>query len=87
MNQSVLLSQVEAVRSRDDLVAFIQALSNELKSHPENWENSDLSSFLSAMAAWVQDMDGYYLNQKKEFSEDQSWKTFAEILYSARIYE
>lgn len=87
MNQSVLLSQMEAVRSRDDLVAFIQALSNELKSHPETWENPDLSSFLNAMAAWVQDMDGYYLNQKKEFSEDQSWKTFAEILYSARIYE
>ena len=29
---------------------------------PEEWENRDLPSYLEAIAAWVDDMDGYYRN-------------------------
>ena len=48
--------------SREDLIAVVNALRSDLEHNPEAWENSDLSSFLEALARWVEDMDGYYQN-------------------------
>jgi len=79
--------RLDAIQSRPDLVEFIEAMLSDLKSNPDQWENADLTSFLDAMAAWINDMDGFYQNHGKQFSEDQSWKLFAEILFASRIYE
>lgn len=87
MTGNALLKQLEQTQTREDLASFIDSLRRDLIANPDDWENADLSSFLSAMAAWVRDMDGYYRNQGKPFSEDQSWKTLAEVLCAARLYE
>ena len=87
MSDPELDVQADRVQSRADLAAFIEALRKDLESHPDDWENSDLSRYLEAMAGWVQDMDGYYRNVGVPFSEDQSWKIMADILYAARSYE
>lgn len=82
-----ILDQNNSIRSREDFVAFVQALSKDLKDQPESWENNDLPRFLEALGAWVQDMDGFYRNQGKPVPQQLDWKTFADILMAAKMYE
>jgi hypothetical protein len=77
----------QQINSRESFIGFLGALVNHLQRRPEEWENRDLATFLSAMAAWIEDMDGYYQNQGQRVPEQPSWKTLGEILLAARIYE
>ncbi len=78
---------LENIKTRSELSEFVTALLRDLEKNKDEWENATLSSFLEAISAWVKDMDGYYKNHGKPFTENQSWKTFAEILYAAKMYE
>ena len=83
-----LSKTLSSIRTRHDLAAFVAKLKVELDSNADDWENSDLSSFLDAMSAWIEDMDGFYRNTGQAFSESTpSWKVLADILYAARNYE
>jgi len=42
---------------------------------------------LEALAGWIDDSDGYYVNQGKPVPTAPSWKNVAEMLIAARIYE
>src|SRR5947207_12340293 len=75
------------VRNCEDFVSFVRALLADLKKNPDAWENRNLDSFLDALAAWVEDMDGYYLNAGGPVPEQPTWKTLADMLLAARIYE
>lgn len=44
------------------------------------WENPDLGRFLVAMHAWTEDMGD-------RVPSEASWRTFANILMAAKIYE
>ena len=79
--------QVEAVRSREDLAAVVRSLVRQHADGQGNWENTDLGAYLEALAAWVEDMDGYFLNRGERTPSQPSWKTIAQILAAARIYE
>lgn len=65
-------------------VQFIRSLKKDFETNKNDWENDSLSSFLEAMAAWIEDMDGYYTNTGQPFQEKPSWKTIGEILMAAR---
>jgi hypothetical protein len=41
---------VYEMNTRSDLIQFIYALQDDLKQHPENWENCDLHTYLGALA-------------------------------------
>ena len=77
----------EKIATREDLVKFVETLASESSSASKNWENKDLSSFLEAMAAWIEDMDGYYQNKGEPMPNQPSWKTIGEILKAATMYE
>ncbi|MBE1424726.1 hypothetical protein H4684_001360 [Desulfomicrobium macestii] len=77
----------ENIVTREDLVLFIQTLVNESYSASKNWQNADLPSFLEAMAAWIEDMDGYYQSRGEPKPIQPSWKILGEILKAATIYE
>ena len=79
--------RAKQVQSRGDFVAFVRELVRDHADHPEQWENGELTSFLEAMAAWVSDMDGYYMNRGEVPPEQPAWRTFAEILMAASVYE
>lgn len=76
-----------AIRSREDFVLFVNALSQDLHSNKESWENATLERFLEALGAWVEDMDGFYLNEGKPAPQQPDWKVFGDILLAARMYE
>jgi hypothetical protein len=82
-----LREQAEKIQSRDDLLRFIHHLVQDLRTCPERWENTSLDAYLAAMAAWVQDMEGYYLNRGQAAPQHPAWKHIGEILLAARIYE
>jgi hypothetical protein len=78
---------VEAIRSREDLVKFVRALCLSLKERPGEWENADLESYLEAIGAWVEDMNGYFKGRGEAVPEQPTWKTLGQILLSASVYE
>ena len=82
-----LQEQTEKIHTRDDLVLFIQHLGQDLRTCPQRWENTSLEAYLAAMAAWLQDMDGYYHNRNEAAPQHPTWKHVGEILLAARIYE
>ena len=78
---------VDAVQSREAFASFVRSLAQDVRESPGSWENADLPSFLEAAAAWVEAMDGYYANRGERLPERPDWRTFAQILAAARIYE
>ena len=82
-----LSDRVMVVTSRADLATFVEGLATEVSDSPDAWENADLRSYLAAMAAWIEDMDGYYLNRGAPAPEQPSWRAFAEILAASTVYE
>ncbi|MEQ9770672.1 hypothetical protein ABRQ03_07355 [Pectobacterium jejuense] len=82
-----MLDEFFPISSKDDLVKLISALARDFKENPDEWENNDLSSYLEAIASWIEDMDGYYDNTDQPLPKDTNWKIFADILIAAKIYE
>jgi hypothetical protein len=78
---------VSGISSRADLVEFIRELAIDLLDQPDVWENASLESYLEALAAWTQDMDGYMANAGRTTPAEPSWRVFGEMLIAARIYE
>ncbi len=82
-----LANQCNSIRTREDFVAFVKALHRDLRDHSGSWENRDLESYLAALAAWVEDMDGYYLNHGMPIPQQPDWKVAADMLLAAKMYE
>ena len=82
-----LKKSVEQIRSRADLAEFVGTLITDLKDKPQQWENEDIASYLTAMKAWLKDMDGYFRSIGEPTPEQPTWKTLAQILLAAKFYE
>ena len=78
---------VNGVQSRHDLVAFIDALRGDLAANDSAWENPTLDRYLAALAAWTNDMDGYFHNQGQDVPPEPTWQLIAAMLYAAHLYE
>ena len=81
------VEQINSIKTREDLARFVNKLSAEYKEAPGSWENGSLQAFLDALAAWIEDMDGYFQNQNQPVPINPEWKTFGQMLAAARYYE
>jgi len=81
------MNAISSIKTSKDLSKFVENLRQDLLANPDKWENENLDTFLNALAAWVSDLDGYYLNNKKQIPEATTWQTVALILLAARSYE
>jgi hypothetical protein len=79
--------KLNAIKTREDFVSFVYEMSKDYRVNPRSWENKDLGAFLEALAAWVEDMDGYYLNHGQPVPEKPDWKNVADMLMAAKLYE
>ncbi|AWA31532.1 hypothetical protein HYN48_14420 [Flavobacterium magnum] len=76
------------IRTRQDFIVFLNELLLEYRANGPEWENNNLENFLSALADCAEGIDGFYANTQPQMNaEEASWKIFADILMSARIYE
>lgn len=82
-----LESRAAGPLSREELAAFLTELADSVLKEPDRWENSDLADFLRAWGAWLEDMDGYFLNRGESVPSAPSWQLIAQMLLAARVYE
>lgn len=80
-------SEVKTIQTKKDFINFLRALKNDYVENLSSWENKDIEAFLEAMASWVEDMDGFYINQGLPVPEKPNWKVFADILMGGKLYE
>lgn len=83
----ILHESVAQIQTRNDLVAFLGELLHDLRAKPEEWENCTLESYLEAMAAFLEDAEGYYANQDIPMPQNLTWKTIGDLLLAAKHYE
>ena len=76
-----------SIRSREDFVAFVRALSADLYDNPETWVNGSLERFLEALAACAEETDGSNLKQGKPASQQPDWKAVGDMLMAAKEHE
>lgn len=89
---------LEQVNSKETFLHFLDAFITDLldseakeKSAPSSpygpaangWENRTLSPFLDAMHSWSL----YEGTDRLHVPEEPSWRTFAEMLAAAKVYE
>ncbi|MEV3860771.1 hypothetical protein AB0J38_41500 [Streptomyces sp. NPDC050095] len=82
-----MTSSPESVGSREDLAAFVRSLHRSRAEEASEWENADLPSFLEALAAWIDDADGWYGNTDRELPVGGDRQFFARALRAATVYE
>ena len=82
-----LNEQVNGIQTRADFVLFVRDLLQNLRQKPDDWENQGIEAYLDAIAAWVEDMDGFYLNQGVPVPQQPDWKLLGQILLAAKYYE
>lgn len=76
------------IETRAELIQFIADLVRDHDSDGESWKNRDISSYLEAMAAWLEDCDGYYKSVGPSRDVDVAhWQLFADAVAAARVYE
>ncbi len=75
------------VQTKEDFVSFLKNLRKDYLENLSSWENRDIETFLEAMASWVEDMDGFYINQGLPVPKNLNWKVFADIFMGGKIYE
>jgi hypothetical protein len=59
----------------------------DLARNEDSWENTTLDRYLEALAAWADDMDGYFTSRGEPIPEQPTWALVGMMLTSASIYE
>jgi hypothetical protein len=73
------------IGGRDLVVETAMRLSREAVREP-GFENASLDHFLEALAGWLTDSDGYYLNQRR-VRPSNAWEVINDALQAAATYE
>ncbi|RZF62940.1 hypothetical protein EWE74_07040 [Sphingobacterium corticibacterium] len=76
------------VTDRQTFIQFLHLLRANLLQNPDTWENNTLPEFLEALAAYTEDIQGYYNNINANVdAEKADWSTFSDIFKGAIVYE
>ena len=75
------------VRTRDDLVRYLNGLVQEISAHQQKVENVSTADFVEALAAWIADMDGYFANRGAESPSEATWQLMAMAITAGLVYE
>ena len=78
---------IKNIKTKAEFIEFINILIKDINDKPEEWEDKPVMSYLESIQSWVEDMDGYYQNTKREVPQDINWNFIATLLYVGKIYE
>lgn len=79
--------QAKLIENKHDFIELIRVLANYLNEHPIDQSDLTVTTYLQSIAAWTNDMDGYYLNRNEEPPQNPTWRTLGEIIVAALYYE
>ncbi|MFG2864592.1 hypothetical protein [Streptomyces sioyaensis] len=82
-----MTSPPDHVDSREALASFVRDLGRDCVENDGSWKNADLGDFLEALAAWIDDADGWYRNTGGDLPPRGDWAFFARALSAAAVYE
>jgi hypothetical protein len=82
-----LIDYAKTIQSKSEFEYFLKCFVEDYKRNRDEWENSDLLSYLEGMSNFVPSMDGYYENMNEEVDvEKANWRIIADILIAASVY-
>jgi hypothetical protein len=81
------VGDLDQVASHTDAARIIEQMLDDLRAHPDEWENSTLERFLDALAASLEGLPPLYANRGEPFPAAPTWKLFTEALVMASGYE
>ncbi|KGP91049.1 hypothetical protein N780_17465 [Pontibacillus chungwhensis BH030062] len=71
--------EIESIKSKEELISFIDNLMDDLVTNQTEWENLTLGDYLEAIKGWVEDTNSLPSNP--------NWTTIAKILMAGKFYE
>ena len=81
------MTEPSQVRSRTELLTFVRKLHERYVADRDAWENNSLDRFLEALAAWIDDLPGWFRNRGQDEPEQPDWGLVADMLTAATMYE
>lgn len=81
------LERVKLIKNRDEFIEFVKDLARYLEVHPCDQSELNVKPYLYSIAAWANDMDGYYQNHGEKPPIEPTWRTMGEVLLAALYYE
>ncbi|AEY67516.1 MULTISPECIES: hypothetical protein [Eubacteriales] len=79
--------EIKTVKTKEDFINFLGKLATDKKNNPVEWENKAIENYLESIQSWIEDMEGYYVNNNIEVPKNIDWNFFATVFYVGKIYE
>lgn len=76
-----------SVRSKHDLVDFLDNLVGRIDNGGERMDNYKTRDFIDALASWIESSDSLYENFGIDSSEVNCWELVADGVEAALIYD
>jgi hypothetical protein len=81
------MNDAQSVRSREDLVTFLESLSARVRRDEAPFENVSAADLLQGAAGWVTDMNAFFTNQGRPVPAEPDWTLVAMIFAAGLVYE
>lgn len=82
------IDEMLAVKSRQDLIAYLARLSTQVRQGSMQVENVLTHDFLEAASAWLRDSPGFFKNNAEGINpDDLTWAIVAAIFSAGLVYE
>lgn len=76
-----------AARQKDRMAVAVRALLQDWTAGPPaDWANHSLPDYLEALAAWLEDCDGYYASRSASIPWN-AWEVMRAAMRAATVYE
>ena len=82
-----IVNLLNHINSKEEFMKFLTALRDDREQRSDEWENSEITTYLEGICSWVDDMEGYYHNMNIDIPKDIDWKFIAMLFYVGKIYE
>jgi hypothetical protein len=73
------------VMSQQEVLELLEELIQDLREHPEKWENATLDRYLEGMRAWLTDVGDEW--QAHVDTKGMPWSLIGALLCAAKVYE
>ena len=88
LTRDKLVDFAKKISSKKEFDFFLECLVRDYVDNKDEWENTDLLSYLLGLCGYVHDIEGYYQNIGEKVDANViSWRIVAEMLIAASVYE
>lgn len=82
-----LYDKINNIKSKEELIDFLYLLSKDSVKKKKEWQNDTIEDYLTSVASWIEDMEGYYENMNLPMPQNVNWSFIAILFYVGKIYE